>query len=43
MQRYDRLNVQYFLRSAEWSGIEVGIALERNADEISDWVLRFLR
>jgi hypothetical protein len=43
MQRHDRLNVAHFLGSIEWSSIEIGVALKWNANEISDWVLRFLR
>jgi hypothetical protein len=43
VQWHDRLDVQYFLRAVERPGVEIGIALERNADEIRDRILRFLR
>lgn len=40
---HDRLDVQYFLRAVERPSVEIGIALEWNADEIRDRILRFLR
>jgi hypothetical protein len=43
VQRHDRLNVQHFLRAIEWAGVEIGVALKGNANEIRDRVLRFFR
>jgi hypothetical protein len=42
VHRHDWLNVEYFLRAIERPGIEIGVALERQADEIGDRVLRLL-
>src|ERR1700750_2970172 len=42
-QRHHWLNVEHFLRAVERPGIEIRVALERNADEVGDRILRFLR
>jgi hypothetical protein len=39
VQRHDRLNVEDFLGAIERPGVEIGVALEWNADEIRDRVL----
>jgi hypothetical protein len=39
VQRHDRLNVEHFLGAIERPGAEIRVALERNADEIGDWIL----
>ena len=39
VQRHDWLNVKHFLGAVERPGIEIRVALERDADEIGDGVL----
>jgi len=39
MHRHDWLNVEYFLRAIERSSVEIGVALERYADQIRYRVL----
>jgi hypothetical protein len=38
--RDNRLDVEDLLRPATGSGVEVGVALERKAVEVADWVLQ---
>jgi len=42
MERNDGLDVQHVLSFVEWPDVEIGIVLERHADQVGDRILRLL-